>query len=76
MQPELKEVMKNNHFHADLGKEALQTLKTKSASDKNLSMMCYLCVNENMSNQNHKLQLNTNGTNSRSIPTQIRCLTS
>ena len=35
MQPKMTEVMKNNHFHAHLRKEALQTFRKISASNKN-----------------------------------------
>ena len=34
MQPEMTEAMKINHFHAHLRKEALQTFRNKSASNK------------------------------------------
>ena len=34
MQPEMTEAMKINHFHAHLQKEALQTFRNKSASNK------------------------------------------
>ena len=34
MQPEVTEAMKNNHFHAHLRKEALQTFRNISASNK------------------------------------------
>ena len=34
MQPEMREAMKINHFHAHLGKEALQTFRNISASNK------------------------------------------
>ena len=34
MQPELTEAMKNNHFHAHLQKEAFQTFRNVSASNK------------------------------------------
>ena len=34
LQPEMTEVMKINHFHAHLRKEALQTFRNKSASNK------------------------------------------
>ena len=34
MQPQMREAMKINHFHAQLRKEAPQTFKNKSASNK------------------------------------------
>ena len=34
MQPEMTNAMKINHFHADLGKEALQTFRNISALNK------------------------------------------
>ena len=34
VQPEVTEAMKINHFKAHLGKEALQTFRNKSASNK------------------------------------------
>ena len=34
MQPEMSEAMKNNHVHAHLQKEALQTFRNRSASNK------------------------------------------
>ena len=34
MQPEMTEAMKNNYFHAHLQKEALQTFRDISASDR------------------------------------------
>ena len=34
MQPEMTEAMKNNHFHAHLRKEALQTFRNKNAINK------------------------------------------
>ena len=34
LQPEMTEAMKINHFHAHLRKEALQTFRKKSATNK------------------------------------------
>ena len=36
IQPEMTEAMKINHFHAHLGKEALQTFRNMSASNKKI----------------------------------------
>ena len=40
MQPEMTETKKINCFHAHLRKEALQTFRNISASNKKLSMTC------------------------------------
>ena len=40
MQPEMKEAIKTNHFHAHLRKEALQTIRNNGASNKKLLMTC------------------------------------
>ena len=40
MQPEMREAMKTNYFHAHLRIEAHQTFRNISASNKKLSMMC------------------------------------
>ena len=76
MQPEMTEAMKINHFHAHLRKEALRTFRNISAVNKKiLDDVLIVCFDANMSNPNHKLQLNTNGTNSHSIPIQNHFLT-
>ena len=76
MQPEMTKAMKINHFHAHLRKEALETFRNISESKTKLSMTCELRIDENISNQNHRLKLKTNGINSHSIPIQTHCLTS
>ena len=49
MQPEMTEAMKNNHFHAHLRKEALQTFRNISALCENLQnteqtkVICHFC---------------------------------
>ena len=76
MQPEMTEAMKINHPHALLRKEALQTFRNISASSKEILEDVLIVFQQNMLNQNHKPQLNTNGTNSHSIPIQNHCPTS
>ena len=72
MQPEMKEATNINHLCARLRKEALEIFNKIVHQTKELSMTCYLSFDENMLNQNHKLQLNTNGIDSHSIPIQNR----
>ena len=69
LQPEMTEAMKINHFHAHLRKEALQTFRNINATNMK-TLDDVLIVFRRKSNQNHKLQLNTNGTNSHLIPIQ------
>ena len=76
VQSEMTEAMKINHFRAHLRRKAFQTLRKISASNKETLDDVLMCFNKNESNYNHKLQLNTNGTNSRSIPIQNHCLKS
>ena len=76
MQPEMTEAMKINHFHAHLRKEALQTVRNMSASNKKTLDDVLIVFRRKYDNQNNKLQPNTNGTNSHSIPIQNRCLIS
>ena len=69
MQPETTEAIKINHFHAHLRKKGIQTFRNINATNKK-SFDEVLIVFRRKSNQNHKLQLNTNGTNSHLIPIQ------
>ena len=75
MQPEMTEAMKINQFHAHLRKEALQTFRNISALNKETLDGVLIVFRRKYVNQNHKRQLNTNGTNSHSIPIQYHCLT-
>ena len=70
MQPEMTEAMKINHFHAHLRKEALQTFRNISALNKKTLDDVLIVFRRKYVNQNLKLQLNTNGTNSHSILTR------
>ena len=76
MQSDMTEAMKINHCHAHLRKEALQTFRNISASNKKTLDDVLIVFRRSTSNQNHKLQLNTNGTNSHSTPIQNHSLTS
>ena len=77
MQPDMTEAKKINQFHARLRREAIPTYKNISASNKKcLNDVLIVFRRKKMSSQNHKPQLNTNGTNSRWIPLQNHCLTS
>ena len=74
MQPEMTEAIKVNHFHAHLRKEAL--IRNLTASNKKTLYDVLIVFRRKYANQNHKLQQNTNGTNSHSVPIQNHCLTS
>ena len=67
IQREMTKAMKINHFHAYLRQEALQTFRNISASNKKTFNDVLTVFRRNYFNLNHKLQPNTNGTNSRSM---------
>ena len=70
MQPEMTETMKINHFHAHLRKEALQTFRNISASNKRTLDDELLVFRRKYVKAESQLQLNTNGANSHLFPKQ------
>ena len=67
MQPQMTEAIKINHFHAHLDKGSLQTFSNTSALNKKTLDDVLIVFRRKYVEQNLKLQLNTNGTNSHSI---------
>ena len=76
MQPEMTEAMIINHFHAHLRKEALQTFRKMSASNKKTLDDVLIVFRRKCVKPESQATANTNGTNSHSIPIQNHFLIS